>query len=243
MKIFIRVPLPSDHPFLINKYTQCYYAIIEAARQRPTITDYETHHIIPVSFFANHNRQSVARGWLAGEPNTESNLINLTYREHFICHWLLTRMVTGVAKIKMVRALKIMCFGKSKERNAKSSKHYALCRIAKLLHLKNSDSPRKNKKYGPQTKPFKGVRVSGNKGEKQSEQVKKAISDKLKGRPSPRKGIYGVPSPKRGKKYGLQSKPCAKLPCPYCSRLCASNNINRHIDKCKKSNMPMLLCS
>jgi len=53
----------------------------------------ECHHIIPKS--------------LGGSDNTE-NLVRLTAREHFIAHWLLTKMVTGEPKRKMVYACKKM---------------------------------------------------------------------------------------------------------------------------------------
>lgn len=66
------------HPeFKRNKYTAWYISIIESAICTPR-TDgyYETHHIIPVC---------------VGGTNHISNLVNLSAREHFICHLLLTK--------------------------------------------------------------------------------------------------------------------------------------------------------
>jgi hypothetical protein len=74
----------------MNKYNQWYDSIIENARSR-TLSGYkESHHIIPQSL---------------GGPDTKENLVDLTAREHFICHWLLIKMHTGEARAKMIYAL------------------------------------------------------------------------------------------------------------------------------------------
>lgn len=78
----------------MNKYEKWYKNITETARQR-TIDGYtESHHILPESLGGNNNA---------------SNLTNLTAREHFICHWLLTKIYpTGEEHWKMVNALRMM---------------------------------------------------------------------------------------------------------------------------------------
>ena len=63
--------------FKQNKYTKWYYKIIENARNRILDNNYEKHHIIPKSLNGS---------------NELNNLIILSYREHFICHLLLTKM-------------------------------------------------------------------------------------------------------------------------------------------------------
>ena len=61
--------------YLENKYTRWYYAIIIAAqsqnRKKNNGVYYENHHILPKSL---------------GGDNSKDNLVNLTAREHFICH-------------------------------------------------------------------------------------------------------------------------------------------------------------
>lgn len=98
--------------YLQNKYTRVYFSIIERAKTRALDSYSELHHIIPKSL---------------GGTNDKSNLIKLTAREHFICHWLLTKMVTSENKSKMSYALWIMLKGnKNQERNLKvSSKTYS----------------------------------------------------------------------------------------------------------------------
>jgi len=90
--------------FLQNKYTRCYNLIVDRARLR-TLTSYaESHHVIPESFFINRTRKG-PRGWVLGNPNDSSNIVKLTAREHFICHLLLPKMVSGAGRYKMLRAL------------------------------------------------------------------------------------------------------------------------------------------
>lgn len=74
--------------FIQNKYTNWYYAICNSNRLRSGYT--ETHHILPKSL---------------GGSNNPINLIKLTAREHFICHWLLTKMTYGPDRHKMIYAL------------------------------------------------------------------------------------------------------------------------------------------
>ena len=77
--------------FIKNKYYRWYYSIIENARIRKINLPYkESHHIIPKSI---------------GGDNSSNNLVDLTAREHFICHWLLTKITKNHAKQKMSYAL------------------------------------------------------------------------------------------------------------------------------------------
>ena len=50
----------------------------------------ERHHVVPRSL---------------GGSNAKSNIVRLTYREHFLAHWLLTKFTTGREQIKMLHAL------------------------------------------------------------------------------------------------------------------------------------------
>jgi hypothetical protein len=98
--------IPANTIYLPNKYTRWYYCIINTALRRGmSITGYtENHHIIPESFYINRSRLG-PKGWLAGDPNCKLNIVKLTPEEHFICHWLLIKMVDGLAVAKMERAL------------------------------------------------------------------------------------------------------------------------------------------
>jgi len=74
----------------MDKYTKWYNQITDRARDR-IVEDYtERHHVKPRSL---------------GGTDDADNLVDLTAREHFICHWLLTKMTTGEDRAKMIYAL------------------------------------------------------------------------------------------------------------------------------------------
>jgi len=99
--------------FLNNKYTTIYYQIIDRAKARVLESYKERHHIIPKS--------------LGGTNNTD-NLVELTAREHFICHLLLTKMVNGPSKRSMCYAVWQMTHIKGRERYKPSSRMYNMLR-------------------------------------------------------------------------------------------------------------------
>jgi len=74
----------------MNKYEKWYTTITKNAKNRLLDNYTERHHIVPRSL---------------GGPDDKQNLVDLTAREHFICHWLLTKMYTGEARSKMIYAL------------------------------------------------------------------------------------------------------------------------------------------
>ena len=77
----------------MNKYTKWYSNITDKAKNRKLDCYTESHHIKPRSM---------------GGPDTTDNLVDLTPREHFICHWLLVKMTTGKDHHKMLNALRMM---------------------------------------------------------------------------------------------------------------------------------------
>jgi hypothetical protein len=80
--------------FLKNKYSTWYFNIIRSSLLRLNIDEYiEKHHIIPKCM---------------GGTNDKENLVNLTAKEHFICHLLLTKMTTGSLQKKMIFAFCMM---------------------------------------------------------------------------------------------------------------------------------------
>ena len=76
-----------------SKYTKWYFSIINTAKNSTRLEYVERHHIIPKSFGGN---------------DTKENLVNLTSREHFICHLLLTKMTQGTNRHKMLHAFMLM---------------------------------------------------------------------------------------------------------------------------------------
>lgn len=81
--------------FLKNKYTALYYKIVDRAKTRLKLEGYiERHHIIPKC---------------AGGSNKNDNLAGVSFREHWILHHLLLKMVD--------------------DKRLKSKMYYAFCRM------------------------------------------------------------------------------------------------------------------
>jgi len=80
--------------FLNNKYKKWHDSIIDRAKTRVLSCYTEKHHIIPRS---------------CNGSDDESNLVKLTAREHFIVHLLLTKILKGNNKDKMILAFSFMC--------------------------------------------------------------------------------------------------------------------------------------
>jgi hypothetical protein len=87
-------------------YQKIYDQIIDRAKTRQIEEGYvEKHHIVPKCLGGN---------------NSKSNIVQLTAREHFICHQLLVEIYPNEPKLK--HALFLMSIGKQKARN----KHYKI---------------------------------------------------------------------------------------------------------------------
>lgn len=145
--------------FLENKYTKWYYAIIYKSKSHND-TYNELHHIIPRSL---------------GGGDSSINIVKLTAREHFVCHWLLSKMLEGQNKEKMIYALRLMC--KRKLHNERiTSRVYE---NTKELHASAMSKRHKGKKL---TSEQKNALLKANKGRKWTESQHKIMSEKLKGR-------------------------------------------------------------
>jgi len=83
--------------FLENKYTNTYFRLMESRKSRGFMSDeyYEKHHIIPKSL---------------GGLDVIANYVFLTYREHIIAHYLLTKMTSGKNLKKMQIAFTSMIY-------------------------------------------------------------------------------------------------------------------------------------
>ena len=107
---------------IINKYSLWYNNLITKAVKRnltkksgKELFGYvEKHHIIPKSL---------------GGSNLKSNIVYLLAREHFICHWLLTKFTTDNDRYKMTCAWVRMI-------SSKSTAYIPSSRVYKLLKEK-----------------------------------------------------------------------------------------------------------
>ena len=137
----------------MNKYERWYYQITDNAKNRDLDTYTECHHIIPRS--------------LGGEDTAE-NLVHLTAREHFICHWLLTKFTIGEARDKMIYALRMM-------RANKSGKRYNSKITARVYeNLKEEYAKIHSAKFSGENNPMYG--------RTHTEEARRAISEKNTGK-------------------------------------------------------------
>ena len=145
-----------------SKYTKWYYQIIDRERTRAIVG--ENHHIIPKSM---------------GGLDTKDNLIDLTTREHYLCHYLLTKMIDDpLVKEPLIFALWAMSNQKGSYRPNRSyrvpSRLYAKLReqIPALLSKINT-----GRKYPNRKKPV----YSEEEKERQRERAR-ALGHATKGR-------------------------------------------------------------
>lgn len=159
--------------YLQNKYTKCYYNIIERAKSRalPEKTYTEKHHIIPKSL---------------GGDNNKNNLVKLTAKEHRLVHILLPRMTIDPAHTKsMWYALWMMLRTKNTNQQRKVSKGRAF-EIAKIKVAENSSLLHKGKTVSKETREKLSKscigRSSAFKGKTHSDEAKQKLSTAHKGK-------------------------------------------------------------
>lgn len=222
--------------FINNKYRRWYDAIIKNADSRMLKTYKERHHILPKCM---------------GGSNKKENIAELTAREHFICHWLLTKCVADTFyRKKMLNALgRFLQYSPNQERHILTSRQYKIVRRA----IAEANA---NREYTEEMRQKMSVANSGripwNKGMKQSctEERKQKLSKTNTGRRLTKnwcenisKGKQGKPSGMLGKTHTAETKelmsknmkgkrgPQKRIAlCPRCN---ATDVTARHIKFCK----------
>lgn len=160
-----------DKRFLGNKYTTWYFAIITKARSLARASSgiyLEKHHVIPKSFNGSDH---------------DSNLVLLTAREHFVCHWLLTKMVSkSREKFAMLKAFTGMLGWKS--RRKLTSRQFDIIREAAMRLSPSAESnARRSKSMKGKVSSRKGLSLSkfyGNEG--RAKEIRQRQSTSLKGK-------------------------------------------------------------
>lgn len=228
--------------YLQNKYTRWYYQIISQAKARRIDTNVytENHHIIPKSLGGN---------------NSDSNLVILTAREHFICHWLLTKMVSNTKhQYQMWNAFSCMLY-----RITKDQKRYKITpRIfenikkegAKIKSLKflGNKNPMFGREHSEKTKhkmkisQKNRIRVYSEETRQKFKNGNKKIGPNLKLR-GENNANYKPGTREKMKetflaKYGFDSPTKVPYKCEHCGKTgIGIGNYNRwHADNCKLKN-------
>jgi hypothetical protein len=126
---------------LTNKYSKLYFSITDRAKNRSLTCYTEKHHILPESL---------------GGSNDKENLVDLTAREHFICHWLLIKMTEGEDRSKMLYALNGMKAENRYQQRYSSAITSRVYERYRVEHAKNHSETMKGK-----TPVNKGKKMSG----------------------------------------------------------------------------------
>lgn len=145
------------HKMIVNKYSNLYNKIVLKAKCRINNGYTERHHIVPQSL---------------GGSNDKDNLVNLTAREHFICHWLLIKMTEGEERSKMLYALNGMKAENKYQQRYNTKITARVYEKHRIEHAQNHSN-------------FMKGRTAPNKGKSMSETQKKILREIALKRPKP----------------------------------------------------------
>jgi len=162
---------------LTNKYSKTYFAITSNAKQRITEGYTELHHIIPQSM---------------GGSNDKENLVELTAREHFICHWLLIKMTEGKDRSKMLYALNGM---KAENRYQQRYNTKITARVYETYRIEHAENHSKTMKGRPAWN--KGIKLEGIELEEHRERTRNRKIDPVKQAIGQQKRIEKIKGQKR----------------------------------------------
>lgn len=185
----------------MNKYNRWYNLITSNAKNR-TLNGYsEKHHIIPKSL---------------GGSDEKDNLVNLTAREHFICHWLLTKIYEGEFRTKMIYALRMM---KAENPNQQRYNNYITARVYENLkeaysklqseRVSGINNPMYNRPVSDELRAFRSEMNKGNKNPAKKEESRRKISEAKTGRKRPpfsKEWLEKMAESNRGEKNGMFGK-------------------------------------
>jgi len=220
----------------MNKYEKWYSQIVERAQNRIFNEYTELHHIVPRSL---------------GGTNNIDNLVKLSAREHFICHWLLTKMFTGTAKSKMINAMYIMRAESSHQKRYQSkitSRVYENLRKDYSKYISDMNKGRvqpldekvkqvkaqTGRKRAPFSNEWRAKLSAASAGTNNSrygvvvtDETRRKIGNKIRGRKQTQEEKAKRSAANIGKKR-------EKIHCTHCDQMVAVNGYARwHGDSCK----------
>ena len=218
----------------MTKYMKVYQAIcLKAILNKRSKTDtvyYEKHHYQPKSL---------------GGTEISQNLVLLTAKEHFICHFLLYKHFKSVKNIisrdKMLAAWNMMCcIAPDQKRFTSSSFKIAREKWAEVMHKRVVAQETKNKI----SKTLTGRKlpqevidkiIIANTGRKHSIKTKMKMSEWQTGRKLSQEHCENISVGKTGKIFDI-------LECPICNKKGAGPNMERyHFDNCGNDNKQQVI--
>ena len=150
-------------------YQKIYDNIVERAktenREKNDIVYYEAHHIVPICLGGTGNVKQYKK---------HENIVLLTAREHFICHWILHELYPE--NKELTKAFYLMCAVE----NGKQERYRPSSRVIEYAKIKNREARKKQigywegKNLSDETK--EKLRIS-QLGKKHSEETRKKMSE------------------------------------------------------------------
>lgn len=177
----------------INKYVRWYTNIVGQAKNRLRFLHSERHHVKP---------RAMGGG---GEPE---NLVWLTYREHFLVHWLLTKFTMGPDRQKMLHALTQMTWCSKSHTRIISGWRFELVKRTRSESRKNfrySAESRKKMSTSAKNKPppsqeTRAKLSASSTGRRLPDKAKKKLSDFRKGKKLPATTVAKMSASNKGRK-------------------------------------------
>lgn len=193
-------------------YIKIYNSIIENAKTKLKEGYTETHHIIPKCM---------------GGTNDPTNLVKLSAREHYICHWLLAKYYNNK---QLWAAFSMMIQSSNKHQRIITSRMFERAKIARSIATSGSNNPMYGKpsackSHTEETK--EKIRLS-KLGKKRTPFTRTTPSDETK---------LKMSLAKKGKSNTkLKGRILVRFTCPHCSKVIGgiSNFRRYHNDNCKK---------
>lgn len=216
-------------------YEKIYYNLINNAKCQIRTECVETHHILPKCF---------------GGSNEPENLVNLTYREHYIAHLLLYKMQkSSRAKFQMATVLNFMSGDKKY-----CGRNYENARRRYVELKKELYSGENHPMYGTSRSGFENPFYGKNHSDETKLKISKSAKDMVIAKNILTGEIIKVSKPQfdqteylvghtKGKcvssetrekiSKSAQANPKKKSPCINCGREMDPGNMKRHLRKCQ----------
>lgn len=201
-------------------YQRIYGQIVDRAKTRVLEKEIyrEKHHIIPKCL---------------GGSDDKENLVELTAREHFLCHWLLARIYPNNSKIRY--AFWIMCGGGNSRQNrySPSSRQYEEARENLSHTVETRDRMSKSRMGRKHSELTKSRQSKARLNTIHSKETREKISNSKLGskHSKTRNKQYRESSSVRMKEIAKNRK---RLICQICLISVDSSNFSRHENSCKQ---------
>ena len=192
-------------------YIKIYNNLIKNSKSRIKQENYyyEKHHITPKCMGGN---------------NDADNLVFLTAREHYLCHWLLAKHYNTK---NLWNAFSMMHIATNKHERIYNSRHFERLRIARS----NASRGENNSMYGK-----KSACISHTKETKEKISLSKLGKKRTPFNRSPatQETKDKISLSKKGKLSPLKGRALPKFECIHCNKMMNQHNLNRwHGDNCK----------